>query len=309
MILNTGSRTDIPAFYSEWFYRRVKEGFVCMRNPYFPAQVTRYRIDPTVVDCLVFCTKNPAPMFSGLSALDAFGQYWFVTITPYGRDTEPYVPVAKQVMEDFARLSGRVGIRNICWRYDPIFLSDRYPLSFHLEMFEHMAAELSGYTNVCVISFIDLYEKTLRNFKGVKSVGAEERRTITEAFVKTGKKYGIRIRTCAEGEALAAYGADCGGCLTKEVIENALGEALCVPNVGRAREACGCLLGNDIGAYNTCGHGCLYCYANYDSKTAAENRKRHDPASPFLVGGPRPEDIVREAKQESYKSGQLKLRL
>lgn len=307
MILNMGSRTDIPAYFSDWFYRRVKEGFVCTRNPYFPAQVTRYRLDPAVVDCLVFCTKNPRPMLERLGELDAFGQYWFVTITPYGKEIEPNVPDKEQVLAAFRELSERVGRKAICWRYDPVFVNETYSTEYHQSAFAKMAEALSGHTDVCVISFIDLYEKTLRNFKGVKSVTAQERSVLVKSFVETGKRYGIRIRTCAEGEEAAQYGADCSGCLTKEVIEHALGETLHIPAQGRAREACGCLLGNDIGMYNTCGHGCVYCYANYDGRVVAENRRWHDPESPFLVGGARPEDVLREAKQESYRSGQLRL--
>lgn len=307
MILNTGSRTDIPAYFSEWFYRRIREGYVCTRNPYFPAQVTRYRLDPEIVDCLVFCTKNPQPMFFRLSELDAYGQYWFVTITPYGRDIEPHVPDRGQVMEYFRELSRYVGTGRICWRYDPVFLSEKYSLSFHLKTFEQMASGLSGYTNTCVISFIDLYEKTLRNFKGVTRVGEQERFQITEGFVKIGSAYGIRIKTCAEGNALAQCGADVNGCLTQSVLEEALEEELWIPKKGKARKECACLLSNDIGMYHTCGHGCLYCYANYDRKTVEENLKKHDPSSPFLIGTSRPEDLVREAEQKSFKTGQRKL--
>lgn len=307
MILNTGNRTDIPAYFSEWFYRRVEEGVVCTRNPYYPTQVTRYRLDPAVVDCLVFCTKNPGPMLKRLGELDAFGQYWFVTITPYGKEIEPNVPKKEQVLESFRELSKRVGKKAICWRYDPVFINGPYSMKFHQNAFAKMAEELSGYTDVCVISFIDLYEKTLRNFKGVKSVTAEERRVLVQSFVEIGKRHGIRIKTCAEGEELAQFGADCSGCLTKEVIGQALGETLQIPALGRAREACNCLLGNDIGMYNTCGHGCVYCYANYDNRVVAENRRLHDPKSLFLVGGSRPEDVLREAKQESYRGGQLLL--
>ncbi len=309
MIINTGSRTDIPAYFSDWFFRRIKEGYVCMRNPYFPAQVTRYRLDPAVVDCLVFCTKNPRPMLPRLEKLDAFGQYWFVTITPYGKDIEPQVPDKQEVILDFRELSRKKGKHAVCWRYDPVFISETYTYEFHVDAFERMAAALSGYTAVCVISFIDLYEKTLRNFVGIKSVGREMRKKIVQSFVQTGRRHGIAIKTCAEGEELAQYGADTRGCLTKEVLEDALLESLTVRGIGRARRACPCLLGNDIGMYNTCGHGCLYCYANYDSETVAGNRKLHDPLSPFLVGGPRAEDVLRDAVQERFRSGQIRLRL
>lgn len=307
MIINTGSRTDIPAYYSEWFYNRIKEGFVCVRNPYYPEQVIRYRLAPDVVDCLVFCTKNPEPMLPRINALDAFRQYWFVTITPYGKDVEPNVPSKEQVMESFCRLSEKAGIPSVGWRYDPIFISDKYSLEFHLNTFEKMAGQLSGYVDHCVISFIDLYEKTKRNFKGVREVSREERLTIGREFVRIGRKYGIAIRTCCEGDELAEFGIDCSGCMTQKVIERAIDCTLDVPRMKMPREGCDCLLGSDIGAYNTCGHGCLYCYANYDMDVVRQNMKQHDPHAPVLIGHIGPWEQVKTARQESWLDGQMRL--
>ena len=124
MIINTGQRTDIPAFYAEWFAGRIKEGFVCVRNPYNPSQVSKYRLAPSLVDVIGFCTKNPSPIFPYMDLIKDFGQYWFVTLTPYGRDIEPNVPDKHRLMDDFKTLSGMVGADAIVWRYDPIFLSD-----------------------------------------------------------------------------------------------------------------------------------------------------------------------------------------
>ena len=101
MILNTGSRTDIPAYYSDWFYHRIKAGYVLTRNPYNPTAVSRYLLHPDVVDAIVFCSKNPAPMLDRLSMLNAFEMFWFVTITPYGKDIEPFVPPKEEVLETF----------------------------------------------------------------------------------------------------------------------------------------------------------------------------------------------------------------
>lgn len=110
MIINTGQRTDIPAFYAEWFANRLREGFVCVRNPYDPNRVSRYRLDPAVVDAICFCTKNPVPMFPYMEMLRGFGQLWFVTITPYGRDIEPNVPDKHRLLEAFRVLSDKVGV-------------------------------------------------------------------------------------------------------------------------------------------------------------------------------------------------------
>lgn len=190
MIMNTGCRTDIPAYYSEWFYNRIKEGSVLVRNPYYPQQVTKYSMSPEVVDCLIFCTKNPMPMLNRMDEIQKYHQFWFVTITPYGKEIEPYVPAKELVLESFQRLSEKVGLQSISWRYDPIFISEQYSLDFHMRAFQRMAEKLEGYTDNCVISFIDLYEKTKRNFPEVQMVTREQREYIGAQFAEIGKRHG-----------------------------------------------------------------------------------------------------------------------
>lgn len=113
MIINTGMRTDIPAFYADWFAGRLKAGFVLVRNPYNPHSITRYRLTPDVVDLIGFCTKNPTPMLPHMDLLRPFGQYWFVTITPYGKEIEPHVPGKLQVLDSFKRLSDIVSVDSV----------------------------------------------------------------------------------------------------------------------------------------------------------------------------------------------------
>ncbi len=309
MILHTGLRTDIPAFYPEWLANRIKEGYVLVRNPYNPLQVTRYQITPDVVDVIAFCTKNPVPFMPYMELLEGYGQYWFVTITPYGTDIEPKVPLKEIVMQDFIRLSERVGVQSVGWRYDPIFLSDIYTVERHIRDFEEMAKTLADYTKVCVISFIDLYKKVVRNFPEVKAVERADRLTIGKEFAQIGEKYGITVRSCAEGNELAEFGVDCSGCMTATVFESAIDCALNVPGTKGARSECGCLLSCDIGAYNTCGHLCRYCYANYDERTVMDNMQHHNPNSPLLIGAISPDDVVSDAKQESWKDRQMRLEL
>lgn len=306
MIINTGCRTDIPAFYSEWFFNRIKEGYVLVRNPYYPEQVLRYKLNPDVVDVLSFCTKNPEPMIDRMREIDQFKQFWFVTITPYGKEIEPNVPDKTKVMESFKRLSNIVGINAIGWRYDPIFITDKYSMDFHIKSFENMARNLQGYVNNCVISFIDLYEKTKKNFPGIKEVTKEEREKIGKEFVKIGKKYGITIRSCCEGKILEKYGVDISGCITKEVMEKAIGYTLDIPSGKKSiRDSCNCLLGSDIGMYNTCNNACIYCYANYDRRTVLQNMKLHNKMSPLLIGDISKVDKIKDAIQHSYSNGQL----
>ena len=238
MIINTGMRTDIPAFYSEWFMNRIRDGFAAVRNPYRPDWITRYELSPDVVDCIAFCTKNPGPMLKYADELKRFHQYWFVTITPYGKETEPNVPPKEQIMQSFIVLSRSVGINCIGWRYDPIFIDSSYTLERHIRDFEQMCGVLSGYTKVCVISFIDLYEKVKRNFPQARTVTRQERIIIGKSFVEIGKRYGITVKACAEGTELAPYGADCSGCMTRQTLETAVGCRLNIPKKKSQRNEC-----------------------------------------------------------------------
>lgn len=300
MIINTGCRTDIPAFYSKWLINRIREGYVLVRNPYYKSQVTKYSLSPNVVDCLAFCTKNPEPMLQYLNELDIYKQYWFVTITPYGKDIEPVVPDKKRVIESFKKLSEHIGINSIGWRYDPIFIGNGFDAKKHIESFEKMAKQLKGYTHNCTISFLDLYEKVKRNAPDIRPPTKEEQIEIAKAFSRIGKLNNMTIHSCCEKTYLSEYGLKCNGCMSQEIIENSINCSLNPPKRKNLREDCNCLMGNDIGAYNTCGHLCKYCYANANKGLVIENMKKHNEKSPFLIGGNEDGDKITEAKQRSW---------
>ena len=306
MIINTGQRTDIPAFYPKWLANRFKEQIVCVRNPFNPEMVSRYRLSPETVDVIGFCSKNPAPFFEYMDIIRDYGQYWFVTITPYGRDIEPNVPDKHKILEDFKTLSKMVGVNCIGWRYDPILVTDRYTTEYHLKAFEQMAASLSGYTNTVVISFIDLYEKVKRNFPEARAVSRQDQHFLGKEMIEIARDYGMVVKPCGEGQFLAEYGADCSGCMTIATYEKAIGQRLIVPNKKPARKECACYLSGDIGAYDSCGHLCRYCYANNGIEAVKRNMKLHDPKSPFLIGNYREGDIIHDVKMESYIDNQLK---
>ena len=300
MILNTGLRTDIPGFFSEWFYNRIDEGFVYVRNPYAKNQIYSYRLDPELIDCIIFTTKNPRPMFRNLEKIDKFNQYWHITITPYGKEIEPNVPPVDEVIESFKFLSDRLGKEKVTLRYDPIFISEKYSLKKHIESFEYILSSLSNHTTEGIISFIDLYQKTKRNFPNAKEVTPEERLKIGEEFAKIGEKYNIKVKTCVEGTELEKFGIDSSGCMTKEVIERAIHKNLDIPKQKARNDECYCLLNNDIGEYNTCNHGCLYCYANSNKKLVERKFKLHDPKSPILIGEISEDDEIKKMNQKSF---------
>ena len=299
MILNTGLRTDIPGFFSEWFYNRIDDGFVYVRNPYAKNQIYSYRLDPELIDCIIFCTKNPKPMFENLEKIDKFNQYWHITITPYEKEIEPNIPPMNDVLESFKYLSKKLGKENVTLRYDPIFINEKYTLEKHIESFEYIINSLSDYTTEAIISFIDLYEKTKRNFPKAREVTKDERLKLGKEFAQIGKKNNITIKTCVEGTELDKFGIDSSGCMTKEVIERAINKNLNIPKQKARNGECYCLLNNDIGEYNTCGHGCLYCYANSNKRLVKRNLKLHDPKSPILIGEIKEDDIIKEMNQKS----------
>lgn len=307
MILHTGMRTDIPAFYALWLVNRLRAGEVCVRNPYDAQQVTRYRLDPRVVDLIAFCTKNPAPMLPYMERLVPFGQFWYVTITPYGRDIEPNVPAWQEVAHSFRKLSEIVGIERIGWRYDPIFLDACHTIDWHRRMFTQMAELLAGWTEMVVISFLMRYAKTQRNFPEGRDVMYAERMELGAYIIETARSYGMTVYPCGGGDELAAFGADMGGCMTPRIYERALGRRIRFPNYQRQRKECDCYLGADIGAYDSCPHLCRYCYANTYDVRVAKNRRRHDPASPFLIGHAEEGDRIHTALQESWLDVQERL--
>lgn len=307
MIINIGQRTDIPAFYARWFLNRLQAGFVCVRNPYNPSQVSRYRLSPDVVDCIGFCTKNPLPMLPYLDRLQDYGQYWYVSITPYGRDLEPNVPDKHRLLQAFRQLSQKVGKLRVGWRYDPILLTDRYTPEYHLRAFRAMAEALAGFTDTVVISFVDCYPKVLQNFPELQAVPRAVRLQLGQELVRIAADCGMGLRTCAEGDELAPYGADCSGCMKLSDYERAIGKTLLAPKRKGARAECACYLGCDIGAYSTCRHFCRYCYANGSRQEVLAKCRQHDPESPFLIGNYQEGDQIHDVPQKSWVEPELSL--
>lgn len=302
MILSVSRRTDIPAFYSEWFFNRLKEGFVCVRNPMNIHQVSRITLSPEVVDCIVFWSKNPQPMLPRLDELKRYMYYFQFTINAYDKGFEVGVPKKDGVINTFKELSNKIGPKRVIWRYDPILLTGNMDVDYHLHYFEEIAKRLKGYTNTCVISFVDLYKKTQSNLKNTQArePSPREMLDIAARMFFIANKYGITIQTCAEEIALESVGIKHGKCIDNALIEDLLGVKLVVSKDPNQREECGCVQSIDIGEYNTCAHGCKYCYANFKESIVTRNRAAHNPQSPLLVGSIEADDKVTERKLFSF---------
>jgi len=310
MILSVSRRTDIPAFYAEWFFQRIREGFLYVRNPMNPRQVSRIGLSPEVVDCIIFWSKNPAPMLERLDELREYPFYFQFTLTGYGRDIEPGLPdKRKEVIGTFQKLSEKVGKERVVWRYDPILVNDRYTMEYHWKAFEEIAGCLKGYTEKVVISFVDFYAKTLRNTKDlyIKSLSREEMKEIAEEMAQIAKSCGLVIETCAEQINLQDVGIRHGSCIDKKQIEKIAGCSLSVEKDKNQREACGCCESIDVGAYNTCRNGCRYCYANYHEEQVRKYIACYDVNSPLLCGRIEPKERVTDREVRSFRNPQLSI--
>ena len=302
MILSVSRRTDIPNYYADWFYNRIREGFVYVRNPMNAHQISRIDLSREVVDCIVFWTKNPKPMMDRLDELAAYHYYFQFTLTGYGNNMEPNVPHKKEVMIPvFQELSERIGKQSVVWRYDPIFFTEKYTPEYHLKAFGQIAEALGGYTEKCVISFLDMYAKTRRNMQsaGLYEIEKEELAEFAGRLAGLASKNGMKIGSCAESIDLEAFGIPHNCCIDRELIEKITGCKIRAEKDKNQRPECGCVESVDIGAYHTCRNGCLYCYANESEKRVIANNSGYDPQSPILCGVTGENDKITERRVKS----------
>lgn len=295
MILFASGRTDIPAFYSNWFINRVKAGFVDVRNPFNQNLVSR--INFSDVDLIMFCSKNPLPMIDKLKMLKV-PVLFHVTITPYSKDVEPNIPDKRLIIEGVKKLSLVLGIDNVVLRYDPIFLSDKYNVDYHIRAFDKLCKNLNGYVNKIIVSFMDEY-KNVRSNKNIlkyRTFTREDYKKIGEAFSKSAMDNGMSVQTCFEDNDLTQYGFVKGECLSHELAYILTGKKFKSSNV-RKEKKCECVQMVDIGDYNSCMHMCKYCYANYDEKAVSSNFERHDDNSSLLIGSIQSDDVIKVRKK------------
>ena len=304
MIISVSRRTDIPAFYADWFYNRLRAGYVLVRNPMNLHSVSKVRLTADVVDAFVFWTKNPLPMARRLNGLAAYPYYFQFTLTGYGAEIEPGVSDKRRVLVPaFKDLAVRLGKKRVIWRYDPIFFSVKYTPEYHLMCFEALAVELHNSTERCVISFMDSYRNTKRNAQqlGAVELSREELYAFAGQLARIAAKYEIKLQTCAESMDLTALDITPSACIDKELLEDIGGFKLDVKKDANQRAECCCAASIDIGAYNTCPGGCLYCYANYNAPLVQTNIAAHDKTSPLMSGTLTAQDVITERKMKSCK--------
>lgn len=299
VIVSASRRTDIPACFAEWFMNRVREGFVHVANPFNPKQVKSYSLRPLDVDVIVFWSKNPGPLMEHLDTLDSLGyRYYFqFTLNDYPRILEPNLPPLDMRLETFRALSRRLDPARVIWRWDPVVVSSLTPPGYHLDRIQKVAQALEGHSERLVISLLDFYGKVTGRLKGLSRDAGLSFQDVTlpqhreELLDLAGRirdvavRYGFEVYSCAEPVDLGSTGIGHGACIDGRLIRRLFGIERDMRKDKGQRTDCLCVESVDIGAYNTCSHQCVYCYANSSEETIKRNLTKHRKGSPLLVGG------------------------
>jgi hypothetical protein len=305
VIVSASRRTDIPAFYAGWLLERLRAGSCAVQNPFNPAQRSTISLGPEDVEALVFWTKNPAPLLPHLPEIDARGfRYYFqFTLNDYPALLEPGVPPLGERMASFAALSGRIGRERVIWRYDPILISNQTGFAYHRERFGALSSALAPHTFRVVVSVAHYYRKTRRNLSRLGPAGlvvdegaaeSPQMLDLLAGLATIARSRGLEIVSCASERDFTALGIAPGRCIDGELLERLWGLRGPWKKDPGQRPACGCAVSKDLGAVDTCLHGCTYCYATANREAALARHRAHDPASPMLAPAPAAQGIAHD---------------
>jgi len=283
---------------------RLREGFAYVRNPFNAHQVSRVSLRREDAEAIVFWTKDAENMLPRLSELDGMGyRYLFqYTFTPYGRDIEKGVD-KRRAMEALLKLSAKIGKQRVIWRYDPVLLTEEWTAERHIQMFERLAGLFQGAADRCVISFVDLYASVKRTAPWISAPDEAGMREMAREMAQIARSHHMIPSACAEALDFGSEGLERRGCIDQRDLEVLLGAAVRVQRDNAQRKACMCVKAVDIGAYDTCRHDCVYCYARTGRKPAGEESVH----SPLLCGRMNEGDSVTERREKRIADNQLSM--
>jgi hypothetical protein len=292
MIISASRRTDVPAFYSDWFMRRIEAGHCDVPNPFNPTQISRVSLEPEEVDVIFFWTRNASPLWRRLEELDRKGyRYLFLyTVMNNPRTLDPRCPSLEEALATFKALSDLIGAERVIWRYDPVVFSNVTNAEFHMKTYETLAKQLRGYTRRSIMSVVNVYRKVRQRVTALREEGIDLMECGGQSFAdlmrfmaSAARENGIALSSCAQGRDLMAYGISPGKCIDDGLIREVFGLEVSHTKDPSQRKACGCVVSKDIGMYDTCLYGCAYCYATKSFERAKENYRRHDPEAPSII--------------------------
>lgn len=291
MIVSASYRTDIPAFFGEWFRHRYRAGFAMVQNPYGGKS---YAVPLRAgVDGFVFWTRNALPFLEALREVRA--QVPFVvqyTVTGYPRALESATLPPERAVASIRALAAEFGPRAVVWRYDPILATGLTPPAWHLENFSRLADALAGAVDEVCVSWATVYRKTTRNLAAAARAGgfawsdppAEDKRALLSELAQPAAERGLAFTLCSQPD-LVAPGIAPARCIDAERLAAVGGRPLAARTKGN-RPGCFCAESRDIGEYDTCPHGCVYCYAVGSRALAKRRLLAHDPDAEILVPQP-----------------------
>ncbi len=301
-VISASRRTDIPGFYSEWFVNRLKAGYVLVQQPY-SGTWSRVSLTPEDVSAIFFCSKNYRPLLSRLDEVEKTTRnlFFHYTITA-NRELESHTPEPDEAIKDHLYLAKRYSPDHIIWRYDPVCITDKLSFEEHLDRFTRLAGRLKGSVSRCIISFAHPYKKAIANFSKytdhrMVGLSLEQQREYAGVLADRAAKVGIRLYACCNDHVLSDRIAK-AGCIDGAYLSRLFATPIDTRK-GATRAACGCTKSADIGAYDTCAHGCLYCYANADKDKAFANQAKHHPDWNALKMNVDPESLPVEQKKQT----------
>ncbi|MEI0559668.1 DUF1848 domain-containing protein [Brachyspira intermedia] len=260
MIISASRRTDIPSLHTKWFLNRLKEEYVITQNPISKNNFYKIPLNKNIVDIIVFWSKNPNIDF--LKEVKDLGYKFYLhfTITPYDKNIEKNIPDKNLLIKKFQTISKLFGKEKIIWRYDPIILNDDFDANYHINNFKKFADSLNGYTDECIFSFVQIYSKIKNN---IKNINDNDKIILIKNIKEISEKNNIKLKSCSQDfDNITNIRVEKSACIDKERIQKILGYSIKEKKDKSQRKLCNCIESIDIGMYNTCTNGCIYCYAN-----------------------------------------------
>jgi Domain of unknown function (DUF1848) len=301
-VISASRRTDIPAFYSAWFVQRLKEGLVAVQQPY-TGRISRVSLKRDDVSAIVFWSKNYAPLIEKLESVELTTKnlFFHFTITA-AQELEPNVPDYRNAVRDYVYLVKRYSFRQVVWRFDPLCITDKLSFEVYRERFLRCAELLKGYVAACIISFAHPYKTVIANFKKdtdhqLVELSIDQKRDCARSLAEIAGRYGIGLSACCS-DYLVRNEIKKAACIDGVFLSSLFNVPIDTRRVS-TRQECACTKSIDIGAYDTCAHGCLYCYANTSKDKAKRALRLHNPSWNSLRMHV-PEDGINKAQQELF---------
>ena len=289
-IISASRRTDIPAFYSGWFLNRLREGY-CEYWHVFSKRWFRVSLLPEDVLGFVFWTKNLGPLLPDLPEIREHSPFYVqFTINAYPLQIEPNVIGKEVAVAQLRSVAADYGVGSVVWRFDPIVHTQFGGPAQTVARFRGLCRDLEGAARVCIVSFMSPYRRQAQAFARAGIIwdeaSPELRRELSAELAEVAAQHGITLAACCNDDVVATAVVK-AHCIDPGQLRLAGAEISGTARRAPSREHCGCYRSLDIGAFDTCTAGCVYCYANQNAALAERNRASHDSTRPALrcVGG------------------------